>query len=124
MLGVLAGLLQKQAGQACLDRESTTLVPDCFLRFTDIFMHLRKDAGARDLSDLSAYVVGDGARKALGACGVVPAMTGSASSLVGEGADALAGRARVLASEGAAQRLLKAGTWNASGGRVSAHSGF
>ncbi|MCP4862221.1 MAG: hypothetical protein GY902_13365, partial [Planctomycetes bacterium] len=121
VLGVLAGLVQRQAGLASLDFESATFVPDCFVVLACVFMHLRHEAGARALSDLSSYVVREEAKKLLAMFGVVPSMRSSGSG-VPAGMQGNAGTDRLSGPEGAAQKLMTAATWNVSGGRRSAQA--
>ncbi|MCP4861774.1 MAG: AAA family ATPase, partial [Planctomycetes bacterium] len=121
VLGMLAGLVQRQAGQTSLDFESATFLPDCFVVFACVFMHLRQEAGGRALSDLSSYVVRDEAKKLLSMFGVVPSMRSSGGGVLG-GTLGNVRHDRPSGSEGAAQKLMTAATWNVSGGRRSAQA--
>ncbi len=111
VLGLIATLLQERAGQVPLDRSSPTFVPDMFAVFTSVFAKLRTEFAARTLTDVREYVVGEESRKVLSMFGEVPRLRG-----------ALPARQTVTVVRGvqdAGSVILKAATWNVSGGQKS-----
>ena len=111
VLGVIATLLQERAGQVSLDRSSLTFVPDMFAVFTSVFAMLRAEFAARTLTDVREYVVGEESRKVLSMFGEVPRLRGGL--LAGQTVTSVRG----LQDTGSA--ILKAATWNVSGGQKS-----
>ena len=111
VLAVIATLLQERAGQVFLDRSSLTFVPDMFAVFTSVFAMLRAEFAARILTDVREYVVGEEARKVLSMFGEVPRLRGGL--LAGQTVTSVRG----LQDSGSA--ILKAATWNVSGGKKS-----
>jgi len=112
VLGVIATLVQERAGQVPLDRSSSTFVSDMFGVFRSVFAKLRTEFAARTLTDIMEYVVGDSeSRKVLSMFGEVPRLR---SGLV---AHRFTTSMRSVQDTGPV--ILKAATWNVSGGQKS-----
>jgi hypothetical protein len=112
VLGVIATLVQERAGQVPLDRSSSTFVSDMFAVFRSVFAKLRHEFAARTLTDIREYVVGDSeSRKVLSMLGEVPRLR---SGLV---AHRFTTSMRSVQDTGPV--ILKAATWNVSGGQKS-----
>ena len=118
---MIAGFLQERAGQTPLDRGSVTFVADVFLVLKSVFVKLRTEVGARALSDVKEYVVGEQARELLAMFSQVPSMRSVFETFQSR---EFGWGARQSHPDGKKTGLifLKAATWNISGGQRSAQS--
>ena len=114
VLGLIAAFVLEHAGQACLDRGSETFVSDFFFVLKAVFAKLRTEAAARGLTDVKECVVGEDARALLKMFGEVPCMRSTST------AQSSADVARHVKDAGVS--ILKAVTWNISGGQKSAQA--
>ena len=114
VLGLIAAYVQEVAGQTFLDRGSPTFVPDFLLVLRAVFAKLRTEAAAKALTDMKDYVVGEECRKLLSMFGEVPCLRSTLTTQQSAGV--------VRDVKDAEAVILKAATWNISGGQKSAQA--